>query len=92
MVLVLFLFQSLDLRVASLNFLVDKFHTLSHVLSALFQFLAHQHGSVQFVDLQWEQVEVMFVILPSAIQDANIGQFHHRLGVLVTEDDPNGGK
>lgn len=52
--LVLVLLESLNLCVASLDLLVDKLHTLAHVLAALLQLLTHQHRAVQFEDLEWD--------------------------------------
>lgn len=46
MVFVLCLFQVLNLCVTPFHLLVDELHSLSHVLSALFQLLAHQDRSV----------------------------------------------
>lgn len=48
---ILLLLQVLDLRVTPFDLLVDKLHTLAHVLTAFLQLLAHQHGAVQLKDL-----------------------------------------
>lgn len=51
-VFVLLLFQRLDLRLTTLDLLVDELHAFAHILATLVQFLTHQHRSVQLVDLK----------------------------------------
>lgn len=51
-VLVLLLFQVLDLIVAAFQFFFNIIHTFGHILAALFEILFYQYRAMQFVDLE----------------------------------------